>query len=451
MPSHADHNLPPPLPLRFPAPAGIEALHLLLLCTVRSRDQDERLGTLLPDEAASAIAFEVGRDLRNKAQLADDLLVVTVARCHAAALWSATDWEPSHALGALVGRAYLANEPMAGLHVLGLGSQVQAALDATVPPADSLSETYPAMRMLLLPVYVVGPADGMESFKDHLYADPALELRASDRTRAALTKQFGLGKGDLDAATYVPGAFLDELLETMNRGTSLALITGALCERSPDRLSFGEASVFADEGKAYVPFFTFDTYAEAFPEIDEDELADAYLGWRDDFLELIEALGEEDVAVRVIEGSAAMFDEEDEVAWVAKGEAEAVADFLVELSTHAQAHEGEPENEAAAIVLGVCQLDDGDVAFGVLGKEDKEGRLLTQDNLYPITAAGVQRCIDYAQAEADRIGLKLEITQSDEIEFCAEHRALVAPLASLRGSDAGGDESRRSMPHKLIH
>jgi hypothetical protein len=451
MPSHSDNTLPPPLPLRFPAPAAIEALHLLLLCTVHSRDQDERLGTLLADEVAAAIAYEVRRDLRNKAQLGDDLLVVTVARCYAAVLWSATDWEPSRALGALLGRAYLANESMAGLRVLGLGRQVEAVLDTTVPPASSFPETYPAMRMLLLPVYVVGPADDVESFKDRLYADPELELRASDRTRAALFKHFGLGKGDLDAATYVPDAFLDELIETMNRGTTMALITDALSERSTHRFSFGEAPVFADEGKAYVPFFSFDTYAEAYPEIDEDELAEAYLAWRDDYNELTEALADEDVAVRVIEGLAAMFDEEEEVAWMAKEEAQSVGDFLVEFSTHAQAHEGEPENEVANIVLGVCELDDGDVAFAVLGKEDREGRLLAQDNLYPVTAAGVQRCIDYAQAEADRLGLKLEITESDEIEFCAEHRALIAPVASRRGSDAGGDDSRRSTQKKLIH
>ena len=450
MPSHSDNTLPPPLPLRFPAPAGIEALHLLLLCTVRSRDQDERLGTLLPDEAAAAIAYEVGRDLRNKAQVGDDLLVVTVARCYAAALWSATDWEPSRALGALIGRTYLANEPVAGLRVLGLGRQVQAALDATVPPASSLPETYPATRMLLLPVYVVGPADGMESFRDRLYADPELGLWASDRIRAALAKQFGLGKADLNAATYVPDAFLDELVDTMNRGTSMALITGALSRRSTHRISFGQAPVFTDEGKAYVPFFSFDTYADAYPEVDEDELAEAYLAWRDDFRELTEGLEEEDVAVRVIEGSAAMFDEEEEVAWVAKGEAQPLGDFLVELSTHAQAHEREPESEAAAIVLGVCEPEDGDVAFGVLGKEDREGRLLAQDNLYPVTAAGVQRCIDYAQAEADRLGLKLEITQMDEIEFCAEHRALIAPV-SRPGLGDGGDASRRSTLRKWIH
>ena len=157
----------------------------------------------------------------------------------------------------------------------------------------------------------------------------------------------------------------------MNRGTSMALITGALSERSTQRFRFGEAPVFAEEGKASVPFFSFDTYAETYPEIDEDELAHAYLAWRDDFLELNEALAEEDVTVRVIEGSAAMLDEEDEVAWVAKGEAQVVGDFLVELSTHAQAHEGESDKEAVAIVLGMCELDDGDVAFGVLGKEDR--------------------------------------------------------------------------------
>ena len=181
MPSHSDNTLPPPLPLRFPAPAAIEALHLLLLCTVHSRDQDERLGTLLADEAAAAIAYEIRRDLKNKTQLGDDLLVVTVARCYAAALWGATDWEPSHALGTLLGRAYLANESMAKLRVLGLGSQVEAALDKTVPPGSSFPQTYPAMCMLLLPVYVLGPVDSVESFKDRLYADPGLELRASDR------------------------------------------------------------------------------------------------------------------------------------------------------------------------------------------------------------------------------------------------------------------------------
>jgi hypothetical protein len=451
MPPHQDSTSPQPLPLRFPAPAAIEALHLLLLCTVRSHDQDERLSTLLADEAAAAIAYEVGRDLRNKAQLGDGLLVVTVARCYAAALWGATDWEPSRALGALLGRAYIANESMARLRVLGLGSQVEAALDTTVPPASSFPETYPAMRMLLLPVYVVGPADGVESFKDRLYADPELELRASDRTRAALHKHFGLGKGDLEAATYVPDAFLDDLIETMNRGTSMALITDALSERSTHRFSFGQAPVFADEGKAYVPFFSFDTYAEAYPEMDEDELAEAYLAWWDDFYELTEALAEEDVAVRVIEGSAAMFDEEEEVAWVAKGEAQTVGDFLVEFSTHAQAHEGEPDGEAAAIVLAVYELEDGDVVFAVLGKEDREGRLLAQDNLYPVTPAGVQGFIDYAQAEADRLGLKLEITESDDIEFCAEHRALIAPVASRPGSGDGGDVSGRSTLGKLIH
>ena len=374
-----------------------------------------------------------------------------MARCYAAALWSASDWEPSHALGTLLGRAYLANESMEKLRVLGLGSQAEATLDATVPPASFFPQTYPAKRMLLLPVYVVGPVDDVESFKDRLYADPELELRASDRTRDALLKHFGLGKGDLDAATYVPDAFLDELIETMNRGTTMALITDALSERSTHRFSFGEAPVFAEEGKAYVPFFSFDTYAEAYPEIDEDELADAYLAWRDDFYEFSEALGEEDVTVRVIEGSSAMLDEEDEVASVAKGEAQSVGDFLVELSTHAQAHEGEPENEVANIVLGMCALDDGDVAFGVLGKEDRVGRLLAQDNLYPVTPVGMQRCIDYAQAEADRLGLKLEIIRGDEIEFCAEHRALIAPVALRRGSDAGRDDSRRSTQKKFIH
>ena len=187
MPPQQDNTSPPPFPLRFPPPAAIEALHLLLPCTVRSRDQDDRLGTLLPDEAAAAIAYEVRRDLRNKAQLGDGLLVVTVARCYAATQWSATDWEPSRALGTLLGRAYLANESMAKLRVLGLGSQVEATLDATVPPASSFPETYPAMRMLLLPVYVVGPVDDVESFKDRLYADPELELRASDRTRCCST------------------------------------------------------------------------------------------------------------------------------------------------------------------------------------------------------------------------------------------------------------------------
>lgn len=71
--------------------------------------------------------------------------------------------------------------------------------------------------MLLLPVYVLGPVDDLASFKDRLYADPELELRASDRTRHVLIEQFGLSKGALDAATYVPDAFLDELIETMNR------------------------------------------------------------------------------------------------------------------------------------------------------------------------------------------------------------------------------------------
>ena len=137
--------------------------------------------------------------------------------------------------------------------------------------------------------------------------------------------------------------------------------TGALSERSTRRFSFRQAPVFADEGKAYVPFFSFDIYAEACPEMDEDELAEAYLAWRDGFRELTEVLAEEDVAVRVIEGSAAMFDEEEEVAWVAKGEAQTVGDFLIEFSTHAQAHEAEPENEAAAIVLAVYELEDGEL------------------------------------------------------------------------------------------
>jgi 3'-phosphoadenosine 5'-phosphosulfate sulfotransferase (PAPS reductase)/FAD synthetase len=127
--------------------------------------------------------------------------------------------------------------------------------------------------------------------------------------------------------------------------------------------------------------------------------------------------------------------------WGAKREAQTVGDFLVELSTHAQAHDAEPESEVAAMIFGMCELEDGDVAFAVLAKEDREGRLLAQDNLYPITPGGVQRCIDYAQAEADRLGLKLQMTESEEIEFCAEHRALIAPVASRHGFDNGRDAS----------
>ena len=43
----------PPGPIRFPDPVGSAAVHLILLCTVRSHEEDARLSALL-DEAATA-------------------------------------------------------------------------------------------------------------------------------------------------------------------------------------------------------------------------------------------------------------------------------------------------------------------------------------------------------------------------------------------------------------
>ena len=68
----------------------------------------------------------------------------------------------------------------------------------------------------------------------------------------------------------------------------------------------------------------------------------------------------------MIKGAADMLDDDDEAAWSAKRDAQSMGEILVEVSTHVEALEEARQSEAGAIVLGVCEPEDGDVAFGVL-------------------------------------------------------------------------------------
>jgi hypothetical protein len=451
MPTKPEPARIPLSPLRFPPPVEAEAMHLMLGCTLHSRDDDERVRTLCDDATAAALAYEVGRDLRNRASLASDLVVVSIARCYSPGDLAEGDWGPSFDLGAMLERIYAANEQLRGLRFLGLGKQAEQPIEAAVAEDHLPAVEYPVDCVLLLPVYVVGPSESLAKFRARLYAKPEIELPASDRTRAALARHFGLAKDAVEVATYVPDMLLDEVFASVARNGDFALICESLLDDRQEMLDYGQALVFTDKGKALLPFFTFDRYAEGHPEVGEDQLADEYLSWLVDFRELMERLGEGGAQVRVVEGSVGMDEQNDALVWQAKESASPVGDFLVELSRHADAHHDDTETEIAAIVLGFCELEDEGVIYGVLGKEDAKGRLIAQDNLFPITLEGITRCIEYAQAEAARLGLILEKTDCDEIQFCPEHRALLAPIASHGSSDAESYGFGAVKPHKFVH
>ena len=451
MPTKPEFARIPLSPLRFPPPIEAEAIHLMLGWTLASRVDDERLRTLCDDTTAAALAYEVGRDLRHRAALTTDLMVVSIARCYSPGDLAKSDWEPSFDLGAIIERMCVANEQLRGLRFLGLGKQAEQPLEAAVREDHLPAAEYPVDCVLLLPVYVVGPAESLATFRTRLYAKPEIELPASDRTRTALARHFGLAKDALEVAIYVPDMVLDEVFANVARNADFALICQSLLDDRQEMIYYGQALAFTDNGKALLPFFTFDRYAEGHPEVSEDELVDEYLSWLVDFRELMERLGQGAAQVRVVEGSSGMDEQNDALVWEAKEAASPVGDFLVELSRHADAHHDDAETEIAAIVLGFCELEDEGVVYGVLGKEDAKGRLIAQDNLFPITLEGIARCIEYAQAEAARLGLILEKTDCDEIQFCPEHRALLAPIASHGSTEAESYGFGAVKPHKFVH
>jgi hypothetical protein len=435
-----------------PDAVQVEAFHLVFASVLPSAEAENRLSQLLEPSDASQLAQLVDRDVRSKTRLPESITLAVIGRLYHAERLSDDDWYLSDELGRMVGRVYLANSDVQVVRALGIGSESQAAIKKLeVEPVPDKDKAYPILGYYLLPVYLTGQEAALDAFMDRLLESKAPVGKASSRTIAWIAQCFAVDAANLSVFGYVPEAMLEDTLAELYRAGQFGIATRKIVEGETDRTGYGTAMLFTEPGRAVVPFFTFDKFAEANLELTPDDLPDAYLAWLADYRTLLDNLEQSKVPVTVIEGSRAMLGENEQVAAHARTAAKEVTGLLMEVSDH-EVYDGPFDpSEVASVNITFCDTKAEKGVYAVLSKQDAEGRLLSQLNLYPVVPDGMKLAMEYAKGEAGSFGVQLSSGVYDDIEFCEVHRKITAPIISSVSPDADLSDALSVRKTRTVH
>lgn len=308
----------------------------------------------------------------------------------------------------------------------------------------------------LLPVVLVGEAASLNAWISSRLDRQAFWLAHDSRVARKLA---GLLKGCQAKAL---GIISDSRLQSVD---SLILASQAVMSR--DEFDMGIIPEYALKGVEvqgrplnmplligggglWVPFLTFDAFAETFPQIPADELDRHYIAYIYAYRKFSMDMLLSGVHLRIIRGNRAIFgiDEsarDSSMTTLALESVldESITDTLIERSIQPVPGRNKRPAALTACVVALnhgiqvasdqaadCQTH-GDPLFIVMSALDGNGQLLWQENIYPVLPSNGEAVMAYLEKLARQQGVKVAWQQVDWPLYCPQRRKLVG-LQSTR-------------------
>lgn len=250
--------------------------------------------------------------------------------------------------------------------------------------------------LLLLPFILVGPEDDIAVLAQALEDRLLQHGEVSTDTRAAVLQAFPLSAGNMSYATVADlCALLQVQLEHSGYEELWRLLEHAILERpGVERVTLASGNSFLICGsEVYVPFYTFDDWAQIGPGRNREAngLAAGYGEWVRGYRQYVMTLTAYGLSVEIRLGDPELDDLEPDTALARMRARPALAgDYLVETIVPPVAEKQETE----LVITHQADPEAGTLAYTVAGLgQDRE--ILSVAHYYPLQPQGVQTIIDH--------------------------------------------------------
>jgi hypothetical protein len=281
--------------------------------------------------------------------------------------------------------------------------------------------------LLLLPVTFLGHEDDIAILSDALEDDLLQRGEVSAATQDCVSETFGIQALNMSYATVGDlCALLQVQMENGGFADLWALLAQALFRNSDTKqVVLENGNRFLLEGnRLYVPFYTFDSWAQFGPGRDRDasELAAGYGEWvlaHRQYTLTLQAYGLE---LRLLMGAPNLEQKDEQHALAAvQGAQPLEGDFLVEVVI--------PNRDDTPIqrllVTHQVDRDVGAIADTVQGL-DGDGRMLSLEHYYPLHLEGMDAIAEQLIQRSEKIGVERQVIRPEHLVYSATRRGLEA-------------------------
>ncbi len=278
--------------------------------------------------------------------------------------------------------------------------------------------------LLLLPFILVGPEEDI-AVLSHALEDRLLQHgEVSADARTAVLQAFPLPARNMSYATVADlCALLQVQLEHSGFGELWRLLEHALLQRpGVDRVTLASGNSFLISGSEfYVPFYTFDDWAQIGPGRDRQAsgLAAGYGEWVRGYRQYVMTLTAYGLSVRIQLGDPELDRLDPDTALARMQARPALAgDYLVETIVPPAAE----NQEAELAITHQADPEAGTLAYTVAGL-GQDGEILSVAHYYPLQPQGVQTIIDHLLQRCET-GVRRRVSHPGRLTYSAADRRL---------------------------
>lgn len=278
--------------------------------------------------------------------------------------------------------------------------------------------------LLLLPFILVGPEDDIAALSQALEDRLLQHGEVSAATRAAVLQAFPLPASNMSYATVADlGALLQVQLEHSGFRELWRLLEHALLQRpGVERVTLVSGNSFLIRAsEVYVPFYTFDDWAQIGPGRDREDngLAAGYGEWMRGYRQYVMTLTAYGLSVRIQLGDPELDGLEPDMALARMQARPALAgDYLVETIVPPVAE----KQEAELAITHQADPEAGTLAYTVASL-GQDGEILSVAHYYPLQPQGVQAIIDHL-IQRSGAGVGRRVTHPGRLVYSATDRRL---------------------------
>lgn len=279
--------------------------------------------------------------------------------------------------------------------------------------------------LLLLPFTLVGRRRDILPVSTTLENTLLQQGEVSPDTREAVQSAFGLRAASMSYATIGDlCALLQVQLENAGFSELWRLLEHALSQRSgllDIRLDNGNRYLLAD-GQVYVPFYTFDTWAQLGPgrTLAAEQLGAAYGEWLRVQRQYTLTLAAYGLDIRRILGHPELEQDDARAAFAA---AQAVAPLEGDTLLETIMANAAGVSERRLLITHQFEQELGTLAYTVLAL-DENGQALSLENFYPLRPEGLPQIIDQVRHRGTAPGVTYQVLQPSTLVYSLTGRCL---------------------------
>jgi hypothetical protein len=383
-------------------------MHLLVMATVSTEAEQRRLKLELDEPGLLELGRRLKASLTKHFNLTCEFnlgLVPKLIRADSIAL------SPNNYAARLAEQ--MSRETEQPLFVLSreAAEDIQGPLE--LRPADL--DSFPAITFLTLPFVLCFTVD---DFNASGLAD---DKAAYHDWRPNLALVLGKEGGTLTPLGVTAYHKLFTALDFIHKNMLMDKVAERMAQKATLFLSMDGAELLISKGSLFLPFYTFDDYAEARPEVSDENLGKAYLHWLDRFRLLMYSLEQRKLKFKTI-SSVADFKTLDLASMEKVTQAATPLPDVIENTVVGAGWE-----RVRDMVLDVFQ-DETRFVCSVLSGFDKNGALVYQTNFHISQPAGMKGMQDRVRELVEACGLDTAVKTSP-IHY--HNRKLISPATPL--------------------